>query len=156
MPKHRDGITTKQKLFIKEYIKAKGNGTKAALRVYNVNNEDTARSVASETLARPDVRKELERELQRKDLNLTVFTNKLSEITASEPSKGYSGADILEAVKTGLKLHGVLTDKRTVTTLNVNADLSKLSKYELMKLREAKHKETESILQDEELEASSK
>ena len=148
MGKVRGNVTYKQRRFVEEYIKTKGNGQQAAMRTYNPKNENVARNIASTNLIKPNVKEELETQLQRRGLQLSDFTTKLSQIASSQPSKGYSGADIIDAVKTGLKLHGVLTDKRQVTSLNITADLSKLSEHELMELRTKKQRETDMILAD--------
>ena len=141
--------TYKQKLFVQEYIKNKGNGTQSALKVYNTTDDNTARMIASDNLTKPIVQQELKTLLQRKELQLDRFTNKLSDIVCSEPPKGYSGADIVEAVKTGLKLHGVLQDRKTVTSYNLNADLEKLSTYDLIERHKKLTKDTEAILHDD-------
>jgi len=141
--------TYKQKLFVQEYIKNKGNGTQSALKVYNTTDDNTARMIASDNLTKPIVQQELKTLLQRKELQLDRFTNKLSDIVGSEPSKGYSGSDIVEAVKTGLKLHGVLQDRKTVTSYNLNADLEKLSTYDLIERHKKLTKDTEAILHDD-------
>ena len=141
--------TYKQKLFVQEYIKNKGNGTQSALKVYNTTDDNTARMIASDNLTKPIVQQELKTLLQRKELQLDRFTNKLSDIVGSEPPKGYSGADIVEAVKTGLKLHGVLQDRKTVTSYNLNADLEKLSTYDLIERHKKLTKDTEAILHDD-------
>lgn len=145
-------LRTKQKLFIQEYVKNNGNGTKAVLKTYDTTDPNVAKAIASENLTKPDIKEELERQLQRKELQLDRFTNKLSDIVGSEPAKGYSGSDIVEAVKTGLKLHGVLTDRKTVTSYNLNADLEKLSTYELMERHKKLTQETQKILDGEEVE----
>ena len=152
MPALRKGesLTTKQKLFVREYVKQNGNGQKAALRVYDAKNGNVARNIASENLAKPNVKEELDRVLQKGELQLNKITDRLSDIIISEPAKGFSGADVLEAVKTGLKLHGVLTERKVTTTYNLNADLAKLSKYELIERHKKLKQETEVIIEGEE------
>ena len=142
-------LTFKQKAFVQEYIKSKGNGTQSALKVYDTKDYNIAHSIGSENLQKPAIQEELRTILQRKELSLQTFTNKLSDITASEPAKGYSGSDIVEAVKTGLKLHGVLQDRKTVTSYNLNADLEKLSTYDLIERHKKIAKDTEAILQED-------
>jgi len=140
-------LRTKQRLFIQEYIKSNGNGTQSALKVYDTIDKPTAGSIATENLKKPEIQQELKTILQRRDLQLDRFTNKLSDIVGSEPLKGYSGADIVEAVKTGLKLHGVLTDRKVTTTYNLNADLEKLSTSDLIERHKKLSKETQSIIE---------
>lgn len=150
MKKKKPRLTIKQRLFVKEYIKSKGNGTQSALKVYNAKDKNIAHSIASENLQKPAVKEEMDKILQREDLSLNSITNRLSDIITSEPAKGFSGADVLEAVKTGLKLHGVLTDRKTVTSYSLSGDLNKLSKYELIELHKKKQQETQAIIEGEE------
>lgn len=142
-------LTFKQKRFAEEYVKTNGNGTKSALRVYDTNSIKTASVIAAENLDKPSVKQELERILESEDLKLSKFTKKLGEIAATSPAKGFSGADVLEAVKTGLKLHGALTDHRQEVTLNFKKDLEKLSLQELKELLEKRWAETQNILKGE-------
>ena len=141
-------VTYKQKRFIQEYIKTNGNGKQSALRVYDTTKENIARSIASENLSKPNVKEELERALKKDDLHLSRFTSKMSDIMSTEPQKGYSGADIVNVIQTGLKLHGVLTDRKQVMSYNINADLNKLSIHELTQLRNKKKQDTDTILND--------
>ena len=147
MPKSRNGITTKQKLLVKEYVKTNGNGTQAALRVYDTKDPKVAGMIASREIAKDNVKEELQKLLQRDELSINKITGNLAGIAAQTPAKGFSGADVLDANKTILKLHGVLSDRKTVTTLNLNADLSRLSEHELRELRAKKKKETDAILE---------
>ena len=151
MPKHREPLTYKQKAFVKEYIKTKGNGTKAALRVYGTTSKDTAKSIASDNLEKPAIKAELAKLLRRDDRNLERITGNVAGIANEQPIKGYSGSEILEANKTLLKLHGVLTDRKMVTSYSINADLDALSEHELIQLRNKKRAETDTIIDGEEL-----
>ena len=47
--------TKKQRKFAKEYVES-GNGTQAALKAYDTESKDTAKSIASENLTKPNVR----------------------------------------------------------------------------------------------------
>lgn len=46
-------MTLKQKTFVKRYVQNGGNGTKAAMDVYNAKNYNTAHTIASENLQKP-------------------------------------------------------------------------------------------------------
>jgi len=142
-------LTFKQKRFIQEYIKNKGNGEHAALRTYDTTNPDTARSIASENLTKPTVQEELKRLLASGNLQLENITSRLSQVIQSEPSKGFSGSDVIQAINTGLKLHGVLVNRKQTTTLNIDANLSELSEHELRQLYSKKRDETDIILSDD-------
>lgn len=47
-------LTKKQREFVKEYVDT-GNGTKAALEVYDTDSINTASSIASENLRKPNI-----------------------------------------------------------------------------------------------------
>lgn len=49
-----DDLTKKQKEFVKEYIDT-GNGTQAALKVYDTDSPRVAASIAHENLTKPDI-----------------------------------------------------------------------------------------------------
>lgn len=51
--------TLKQKAFVKEYVKNGGNGTQAALKVYDTDDYKTAQNISSENLSKPIVMEEL-------------------------------------------------------------------------------------------------
>lgn len=144
-------LSMKRQLFIKEYIKNKGNGTQAVLKVYNTTDPNTARAMAPEILANPSVREQLDKALTKEGTKLDAVVDNIASIAVTEPTRGYSGADVLEANKTLLKLHGVLTDRKQVTTLNVNAELQKLSKYELIERHKKLQEETTRIIEGEEV-----
>lgn len=58
-------LTTKQKAFAEEYIRNGGNGTQAAMKVYDTEDNATARSIASENLTKPNIMEELLRTAER-------------------------------------------------------------------------------------------
>ena len=92
---------------------------------------------------------ELERLLSSGKLQLENITSRLSQVIQSEPSKGFSGSDVIQAINTGLKLHGVLVNRKQTTTLNIDANLSELSEHELRQLYSKKRDETDIILSEE-------
>jgi phage terminase small subunit len=144
-----DKLTFKQKKFVQEYVKTNGNGVQSALRVYDTNKPEVANAISSENLQKPSVQEELKRILSEGNLKLTKITSRLSQIIDEEPSKGFSGSDVIQAINTGLKLHGVLVNRKQTTTLNIDANLNDLSKHELIQLYTKKRKETDDILEGE-------
>lgn len=139
-------LRTKQKLFIQEYVKTNGNGQKAALRVYDTKSANVAANIASENLNKPNIKEELDKILNKGRLKLDLVTDKLADIVAQNPTKGYSGSEIMDAIKTTLKLHGVLTDRKQVTSYNMNVNYNEMSQHELVELRKKKQQETDDIL----------
>jgi len=58
-------MTLKQKLFIKKYLEFKGNGTKAALTVYNTSDTNVAAVIASQNMANSRIRRYVEIEFEK-------------------------------------------------------------------------------------------
>ena len=54
MPKAK--LTPKQKIFVEEYVKNKGNGTQAALKAYDTDDYNTAHAIAVDNLQKPTIR----------------------------------------------------------------------------------------------------
>ncbi len=63
-------LTNKQKAFAQQYVANKMNGTQAALKVYDVANENVAASVASENLGKPKIKEEIALLLRQNDVEL--------------------------------------------------------------------------------------
>lgn len=143
-------LRRKQQLFIQEYVKSKGNGTQSALKVYDTTDRNTAGAIASKELRKDNVQEELQRILRKENTKIDLVVDNIATIAVETPVKGYSGADILEANKTLLKLHGVLTDRKVTTSYTINADLAKLSQYELIERHKKLTQDTEAILQEDE------
>lgn len=70
MAKPRTKPTYKQKLFAQKYIEYKGNGTKAALAVYNTSTVQTAQVMASENLLKPIVINEIQKLMIQKGITI--------------------------------------------------------------------------------------
>ena len=142
-------LTYKNKQLVKEYVKTHGNGTQAALRVYNTKDPNTAAVIASRELRKDNVKEELRRILEKEDRTIGHVADNIADIANTKPQKLLSGTEVLEANKTLLKLHGVLTDRKTVTSYNMNIDYKDLSTHELVQLRNKKKRETDTILADD-------
>lgn len=63
-------LTIKQTKFVKEYVKNDGNGTKAALAVYDTTDADTARAISSENLAKPAIRDAVDAALNKHGITM--------------------------------------------------------------------------------------
>ncbi len=63
-------LTIKQKKFVKEYVSNDGNGTKAALEVYDTEDYKTATAIAVENLAKPSIRDAIETSLEKHEITI--------------------------------------------------------------------------------------
>ena len=70
MAKPRRKPTFKQKAFVAEYVKNKGNATQAALEVYNTESVDVAKSIGSKNLTLPNVQEYLAQMMKEENLTL--------------------------------------------------------------------------------------
>jgi hypothetical protein len=119
-------LTPKQKVFVKEYIDNRGNGTKAALVAYGSEErsitERTAAAVASENLTKPNI-----------IMSLGNY-NELIESTLANTVKQWGDSDrprereiAIDVAKFSHdKIHGRASQaiQLTSTTFNISLDLS--------------------------------
>lgn len=80
-------MTIKQDKFVKEYIGNGGNGTKAALAVYDTNDYATAHSIASENLQKPSIKKRVDEALVKLRLTPEYVLNKHKNIAEKQEDK---------------------------------------------------------------------
>ena len=84
-------ITKKQKAFADKYLET-GNGTRAALATYDTDKEDTAKSIASENLTKPNVLAYLESNADAVANNMV----KLALKAKNEQVQVNAGKDVLD------------------------------------------------------------
>lgn len=129
-------LSLKQKLFVKEYLANKGNGTQAALKVYNTKNYNSAHSIASENLQKPAIQEEISKNLE--DLLSPAAKQKtvkeIADIAYTDDRKVMTHK--VKCLDLLSKIQELQTERieKTVKTLNINIDLSKLSSAELQKM----------------------
>lgn len=61
-------LTIKQRLFAAKYVKNHGNGTQAALGVYNTKDPKVAHAIAAENIQKPAIKHAIEKALVKLDL----------------------------------------------------------------------------------------
>lgn len=79
--------TIKQRQFVREYLENGGNGTQAALAVYDANNDNTAKAIASENLTKPTVREEIARVMAEIGFNSDYVVKKHFALMDSDDEK---------------------------------------------------------------------
>ena len=132
-----NGLTVKQKKFIDEYVKS-GNGTQAAMKVYNVNGKVSAAAVASDNLQKLNVRKSIEEIMQDSGYKTTDSIDTLTSIQRNGKDKKLSAGDSIRATELLLKLEGKLVDRKQVSKLNINIETA--DRVKLLKLKEKYNK----------------
>lgn len=139
MPKPK--LTVKQAKFVK--AKAEGKtGVQAAMEAYDVKDEATARSIASENLTKPNIQDALEVAFQKQGLTLDKLVEPIAKgleatKTANEkgmvyPSDQPDHSVRISAAKTALELMGVKNREGTTVNINFNQHMSdQRGKYEI-------------------------
>lgn len=121
-------LTKKQKAFADEYLET-GNGTQAALKVYDTESVKTAATLASENIRKPKVQQYLEDKAER--AAEVIF--ELLENAQNETVKLNAGKDILD--RAGLKP----TDKseNTSTVKIIESSKEGIDKYKLYEINKS-------------------
>jgi len=81
-----DGLTLKQRIFVKEYIEHR-NGVKAALIAYDTGDYNTAGMIASENLKKPKIVEVLNLILNQEALTEEFLVKRLKQII-QKPKEG--------------------------------------------------------------------
>lgn len=146
-------LTLKQRKFVVGYIENGGNGTQAAMNVYNAKNYNTAHTIASENLQKPTIREAIDGALRTKGLTPDVITGNLGNLANSKPEK-VSGDTVLKANVEVLKLMGAYPgSKHTTVNVSFKAKLKDMKYQDLKKyVEEMRQNNDELIKEIEELE----
>lgn len=113
-------LTTKQRLFIREYLKT-GNATEAAMKVYDCKDRESAASVGWETLRKLDIAELME----EKGLTDSRILDSLEEgLRATRIKTSLTEPDKIENdyatrhkyLETAIKLKGKLIERTDVTS----------------------------------------
>ncbi len=129
MPKG-DKLTFKQKKFADKYLDT-GNGREAALASYETKDPNTAGNIASTNLTKPNVIEYLKSQAQAAAERVIV----LAESAENETVRLNANKDILD--RSGYKA----VDKVQSLNVNVNTNLSEMSKYQEIKAKYEKELE---------------
>lgn len=110
-------LNDKQKVFISEYLKC-FNGTEAYCKAYPKAKRDSARTTASELLAKPNVKAEIQARLAEIHMSADEALSRMSDIARGDITEFITpfGAVDLEAMKRAGKGHLIKKIKqRTIT-----------------------------------------
>lgn len=121
MPKG-DKLTHKQKIYADNYLET-GNGTQSALKAYDTTSYKTANVISAENLKKPSVIEYLKSQAQKAAERVIV----LAESAENETVRLNANKDILD--RAGYKA----VDKVQSMNVNVNTNLSEMSRYQEIK-----------------------
>lgn len=117
-----DGVTHKQRVFIKEIVSGK-NGTEAALVAYDTTDKNTAHAIASENLQKPAIREAIQNALETNGLGLATIVGNLNQAASAKVEK-VSADSMIKANVEILKLMGAYPDRKSAhLNINVNAKI---------------------------------
>lgn len=113
-------MTTKQKIFVKEYIDNGGNGTKAAIKAYNPKTNQTARAIASENLTKPNIQSALA--IHNQLIEETILQSVTEYKDSSKQWERTLAIDTAKWVHD--KIHGKATQRTEATSQSLIAHIS--------------------------------
>lgn len=135
-------LTKKQQGFVKDYIET-DNGTQAALKNYDTDNERVAAAIASENLTKPNIKKVLETLAERIDDDDLIKVHKegLQAITGrgDDVQPDYSVRH--KYLDTAYKLKGSYAPEKNIN-LNLDVEVTNPKAMELAEEYEEKLKKS--------------
>lgn len=143
--------TLKQKAFVKKFIENKGNGTLAAMDVYDVKNYNTAHAISSENLQKPTIQREIEQALERTGLNDEYISELLREATVAGIGQKATNSDTLRGIEMMLKVKGAFPDrmhKSAHLRIDYRQELEKKSVKEIEEELRRVEAKTRELLED--------
>lgn len=126
-------LSLKQKRFVKEYIANGGNGTQAALKVYDTKSDDVAQTIASENISKPIIKQSIDEIANSQGLTPSVILSKFSDISSKTVEK-WSGDTVLKATVEMARILGMYpSTKHSKLNINVKGNIKDLNFTEVKK-----------------------
>lgn len=97
-------LTHRQRRFVAAYAENNGNATKAAQEAYETADYNTARSMSSENLAKPNIRAAIKRLTEKVNLGAEDAVRAIKETLDETPADPPTWADKIRAADMTLKL----------------------------------------------------
>jgi phage terminase small subunit len=144
------GLTTKQRHFIKEYVKNGGNGQLAIQKSYPNANPKNAGSMACNLLNDDKVKNKIIEALDKEGLNEDYIAQTLHKNIPDEAiGKGATATTINKSLELLLKLREPVRESKSMNlNYTVFQDISNLSNKELIDKRSKISKYFDKILND--------
>lgn len=121
-------LTAKQKAFADALLaNPKMSGTQAAMQTYDTASTMTARALASENLAKPNIMEYLTSHAQEAEYEVFELMKRTSKM--AEESPGYASVSLAAAKDILDRVHGKATQRveTTSTAVAINIDLASIS-----------------------------
>ena len=105
-------LTFKRRRFAEEYVKNNGNGTQAALKVYDTDNHHVAQTIASENMSIPVVQRTVEEIAKSVGITSDIILQRFNNLSASQPEK-VSADTVLKSTIELAKVLNLYPDKKS-------------------------------------------
>lgn len=141
------GLTYKQKTFVNEYIRSK-NGSKSAMKAYDVKNEAVARSIASQNLTKLNIKDAIDIHLQASGYSPIDSIQRLTKTAEAGAEIKATAREQIRADELLLKLSGHLVKRSQSYSMSMDFSdkeqcLAFIKKYENI----IKRRKQDSVLQ---------
>lgn len=140
--------TLKQRMFAQKWVENRGNGTQAALQVYDADY-DNASAIAHENIRKPAVLNEIKKCMTRAGLTLESLSEYGKQALVAGLGEKATNSDAIRMLETFFKLWGVYPDKRS---LKLNYSFKETNKNQdipdLVKQLNILQEKTSKLLQD--------
>lgn len=99
-------LTIKQAKFVKEYIKNDGNGTQAALKTYDTDDEKTASVISAENLGKPRIQEAIEKAMVKHEITPEAAIKPIADGLKAVRTLGEGEGEVIDHA-TRLKASGM-------------------------------------------------
>lgn len=95
-----DGMTFKQREFVKLYLKYNGNSTEAAFEIYNCKNRNVVGVIGWKNLQKPEVNQAIADALEAEGMDADFFAQSLKRIIETGLRSGkFTGSDSMKGIE---------------------------------------------------------
>lgn len=151
MPRYKDGgLSPKEKLFVGQMVKNKGNRTESAMIVYDTKRRENARQIGKRVASKPNVREAIDKALESHGLTASYLIEKEKEIIDKGLKYGkYTVSDARLSIQNLHKLHNNYPERVNKNmNLNINKDINNSDTPQILKTLKEVQQTTEQLLQD--------
>lgn len=121
----KNNLTIKEQKFVAEYVENGGNGTKAALKAYDVTSESSAAVLANNTLKKPNVAEALKEEMERQGITFEKIISPVAKGLTAVDEEGKDNISVqLAAHDRAVKLLKIFEEKDAKNTASISFNIN--------------------------------
>jgi len=147
MPKVKR-ITFKEKEFAKAYVRNRGNGTQAALEVYDTKDPNTASQIATDNLDKTRVLETIEQIASTKGISSSSILDSFNELASTHPEKVTAEAKLKATIELAKILRLYPDKKSTHVRLDVKGKIKEMDYNQAKKEYESLSYNTKDFLNE--------